>query len=353
MVKRRRSRKILALILAVPVFLVLTELILTLIPVSTFYENRFFLVNRALDYPDVFLKDHDLFWRLRPSQTITSRFFDGKTYRINEHGLRGSNIPAKSDKIRIVGLGNSCTFGWGINDEATYLAQLEGIINRDPGLPEMEVINAGIPGYSSFQGRRFYALESSDLKPDIVLIMFGWNDQWAAADDIQDKDRKFASQTVLDMQNCLSRLKLYGLLRRLLLSAGESSLADRLNRTNPAYRVALDDFQANLETIVRQCRAEGVTPIILSSPIPALDTYYPPGTASPMHRFHNFYNLQARTAARNTGSLFIDLAVIFDGYDDLFDNAANDPIHFNPRGHRVAAEAIFRHLFENSELLKR
>ncbi|UCD94244.1 MAG: hypothetical protein JSU69_10850, partial [Candidatus Zixiibacteriota bacterium] len=148
--------KIFFLICSIPAFVLVTEIIFTAIPIDTYFQNRFFLVNRALDYPEVFKKDYHLFWRFRPSQTIKSRFFEGREYRINSSGLRGDEIPPKSEKIRIVALGNSCTFGWRMRDDETYAKQLERIINGDTSLPQVETINAGIPGYSSFQGQRFF-----------------------------------------------------------------------------------------------------------------------------------------------------------------------------------------------------
>ncbi len=343
--------KIAALILAIPVFVLAAELFLRLIPVETHYENRFFLLNRSLDYPEIFLRDSKLFWKFRPDQTITSKFFEGRTYRINSSGFRGEEIPPASDKVRIIALGNSCTFGWGMNDDAVFINQLGAMINGDGQLPPVEIINAGIPGYSSFQGRRFLVSDIAPLKPDIALIMFAWNDQWAAADNIPDKDIQFASQAVLDIQNFFARFKLYGVLRRLILSATEESLDDKLNKENPVYRVGLDDFYANLNTMVQYCIHEGIIPILMTSPIPALEKYYPPGSRSPMHVYHHYYNLQTRDVARNSKSILIDLAAEFDKYDDLYDDAPKDPIHFNAKGHKLAAELIFKYLKENSYLL--
>ncbi len=343
--------KIAALILAIPVFVLAAEMFLRLIPVETHYENRFFLLNRSLDYPEIFWRDSKLFWKFRPDQTITSNFFEGRTYRINSSGFRGEEIPPASDKVRIVALGNSCTFGWGMDDDAVFINQLGAMINGDGQLPPVEIINAGIPGYSSFQGRRFLVSDIAPLRPDIALIMFAWNDQWAAADNIPDKDIQFASQAVLDIQNFFARFKLYGVLRRLILSATEESLDNKLNKENPVYRVGLDDFYANLNTMVQYCIHEGIIPILMTSPIPALEKYYPPGSRSPMHVYHHYYNLQTRDVARNSKSILIDLAAEFDMYDDLYDDAPKDPIHFNAKGHKLVAELIFKYLKENSYLL--
>jgi len=343
-----RRWKILLLVLSVPAFILLTEIIFTIVPVDTYFENRFFLVNRSLDYPEVFKKDHDLFWRMRSSQIIRSRFFENREYRIDAYGLRGGEVSPKSDKIRIIAMGNSCTFGWRIPDSLTFVKQLEQMLNGDSSIPEVETINAGIPGYSSFQGMRFFFSDIVPLKPDILLIMFAWNDQWAASDNIADKDQKQPPNYVIGIQNFFSQLKIYRITKKLLLSAVEEPLDAKLIKENPIYRVSLEDFYDNLNSIVQYCKENKITPILLTSPIPSLDKYYPPGRKSPMHVYHEYYNSQTRLLAKNSGVAVIDLAKIFDDYDNLFDDAPNDPIHFNAEGHRVAAAAIYEFIKENN-----
>jgi len=322
-----------------------SEVILTIIPINTFFENRFFIVNRALDYPEVFKKDPNLFWRLRPSQEISSRFFEGETISVNSHGLRNREIAPKSDKIRIVALGNSCTFGWGMKENQTYARQLEKLINADVSLPNVEIINAGIPGYSSLQGQRFFISDIINLQPDIIMLMFGWNDQWAAAENITDRNQQMPSQFIIDLQNTLSRLKIYRLMRKIVLWTTEKPLEETLHKDEPiTYRVSVNEFYQNEAVICDTAKNQNIRVLLLTSPIPALEKYYPPGRKSPMHDYHEAYNMQSRLLATNTKTPLVDLARIFDEYDDLFDNATIDPIHFNSKGHRVAATAIYEYL---------
>jgi len=346
-----RMKKTLLLILSIPLFVVFTEILFTIIPVDTFFQNRFFLVNRALDYPEVFKKDRQLFWRLRPSQKISSRFFEGKEYNINSYGLRGDEIPDKTDRTRIVAMGNSCTFGWGVRNDQAYINKLGDLINSDSALPPVEIINGAVPGYSSFQGRRFFITDILPLEPDIIFLMYGWNDQWAAAGNIPDQDQEPLPEIIIDVQNMFSRLKIYRLSKKLLLSAVEQPLDDRLVKEKPVYRVDIPDYYNNLDFIVQYCRQEGIRPILLTSPIPSLEKYYQPGKKSMLHLFHQYYNHQVRQLARNSKIDLVDLAIEFDNYDNLFDDAEKDPIHFNAMGHQTAAEAIHRYLTNNPEII--
>jgi len=327
--------RILIPLLSILVFLVVTEFALRLIGVDTYFQNRFFVLNRALDYPEIFERDHDLFWKLRPNRTVSSQFFIGRTYHINAEGLNNPPIAPNTDRIRVVTMGNSCTFGWGVAYDNSYPRRLQEFLGRS-----YDVVNAGIPGYTSFQGRNQYRDLVSGLHPNIVTILYAFNDQWAAASGIADKDQKLPPQWVLDIQNDLAELHTYRLLKKLILSTVEPSPDSLFSRIAPVYRVGPDDFRANLIELCEMVRADGAVPILLTSPIPSLETYYPPGHKSNLHAYHALYNRIIRDVAAEQNCGLVDLAKQFDNYRGLFDDPMVDPIHFNNRGHDLAARLI-------------
>ncbi|MFZ5981588.1 MAG: SGNH/GDSL hydrolase family protein [Candidatus Zixiibacteriota bacterium] len=324
-----------AAVTALIIFVALAEIVLRAGQVDDYFQNRFFVLNRALDYPDVFRRDHDLFWRFHPDRTITSRFFQGRTYHINKLGLRGSDIATTKTAPRLITLGNSCTFGWGVPPDETYPRQLEKALGG-----RYEVINGAIPGYSSYQGKKFFEHDLLKLQPDIVTVLFAWNDHWAAAAQIPDKDQQLPPEIILGLQNFFSRFHFYRFLKKTLLSAVETDPDSTFDRSHIVYRVGLEDYKENLKEICSFARERGAVPILLTSPIPALEKYYSAGARSSMHAFHERYNEIVRAIAAEDSVALVDLAREFDRYDSLWDDAVNDPIHFNARGHDLAAQLI-------------
>ena len=77
-------------------------------------------------------------------------------------------------RLRIVALGDSNTSGWDVDEGANWPAQLQALFSRDGR--RAEVVNAGVWGYTSFQGRRRFD-EILPFHPDIVLVSFGANVQ--------------------------------------------------------------------------------------------------------------------------------------------------------------------------------
>jgi lysophospholipase L1-like esterase len=78
------------------------------------------------------------------------REFAGARVVTNSLGLRDFRPPHKSeDKEQILIMGDSFTFGYGVDLEESYPGALEGLLNKDKQDPGYEVINAGVPGYDT------------------------------------------------------------------------------------------------------------------------------------------------------------------------------------------------------------
>jgi len=330
-----RVKKVIFAILVFVLFVAISELILGVSGFDSYVQNRFFVVNRALDYPEVFLRDKMLFWKLKPNQTVKSKFFQGHSYRINSAGLRDNEISKEKNKPRIIALGNSCTFGWGVESDLIYASRLEQIFEY-----HYEIINAGVPGYSSFQGQVFFESELLNLNPDYVLILFGWNDHWAAANGISDTDQQLPSEFIINIQNIFSNFHLYRVIKKALLSSIESDIDSLFDREDLIYRVSVTDFELNIKSICRAAQNNHAVPVLITAPIPSLENYYPPGSRSGLHRFHKLYNQTIRKIAKQDSVLLVDAALEFDKHSNLYDDASLDPIHFNTKGHEILAQLI-------------
>lgn len=95
----------------------------------------------------------------------------GKTYTHNSSGYRGKEfLPVKS-KPRIIALGGSTTYCSGVSDNETWPYQL-GIALKD----SFEVLNLGVPGYSTVENLIQTALLVPEFHPDIVILHCGLND---------------------------------------------------------------------------------------------------------------------------------------------------------------------------------
>jgi lysophospholipase L1-like esterase len=99
--------------------------------------------------------------------------------RINNIGFRGRDveIPKPVNRLRVLTLGASSTFGFGNEDDNTYPAYLEEILReRYVGSKEIEVVNLGIPHVISREIATLTEDIGVRLQPDLVTFYEGVND---------------------------------------------------------------------------------------------------------------------------------------------------------------------------------
>jgi len=107
------------------------------------------------------------------------RFYPGVydyTYSNNSLGFRGDREygPKKPGDFRILLLGDSFTYGLGVNDDQTFAFHLEQYL-RQHSLAA-EVINAGCPGKGTDYELKLFQTLGVKLHPDLTVLCFFPND---------------------------------------------------------------------------------------------------------------------------------------------------------------------------------
>jgi hypothetical protein len=94
------------------------------------------------------------------------------TFRTNSDGLRDREYPLEKPKgiTRIIALGDSFTWGWGVGDNEIYTEALESL------LPRVEVINLGVAAFATKQEFDYLKMKGMKYDPDIVMLGFCLND---------------------------------------------------------------------------------------------------------------------------------------------------------------------------------
>jgi lysophospholipase L1-like esterase len=96
----------------------------------------------------------------------------------NSRGLREDReiaVPKPAGTTRILMLGDSVTFGFGVAQNDTTARRVEGLLNeKGPG--RFEVINAGVGNYNTAMQVAAYLQHQQSLSPDVVILNFFVND---------------------------------------------------------------------------------------------------------------------------------------------------------------------------------
>lgn len=257
------------------------------------------------------------------NMTAARRFDDGRVvkYRVTTGGMgiRGGNPSPKGHRLRILAVGDSTTFGLGVNDEETWCVALQQLL--DPEHEVIDVINAGVVGYSLFQTRRRIEQLAPVLEPDLVLMTVGHNDE---SSNLGYGDADTAARLAEP-----ARYEGYARLHNLLYP--ERAIDPEEKRP----RMRRGEFLDDLERCCRVMRDRGLALVLIDWP-------YTPEVFPELGSLRSYYGL-VRDAARETDTLLIDLVPAFrragpGGFIDM--------VHATADGNRIIAQAIAENLRE-------
>jgi lysophospholipase L1-like esterase len=179
---------------------------------------------------------------------------EGTPFSTNSLGLRSPEVRADGS-VRVLALGDSCTWGWAVGQDQSYPAELQRRLDeRDPAA-RFQVINAGVPGYTSYQGLEYLRNRGLALDPAIVIIAYGFNDLFETG-DIEEQLRTLrASPRLFWIESNLQQVSSFYRWMRWR--------ADAVPKGS-SVRVTVEKHRRNLDEMIRLARAHGADVILLS-----------------------------------------------------------------------------------------
>jgi lysophospholipase L1-like esterase len=270
--------------------------------------------------------------------------------RINALGLRGRDFPMEkpANTSRILFVGDSFTFGEGVQDDETFASVLQERLRSEVENSERryQVINAGVSGYNTKDEVLNLRMKWLDLEPDTVVLVFYLNDAY--------DESRFAALITGSAEGELGRELRFESRSRLL-----QFVADRVFRWRTGRRIAEiyqtqffddpaiggHDWEACKKSI-RQAselmRERGIRfAVVIFPELHALDESHP---------FQNIYQ-RVHAYAESLGIPALNLFPAFEGRSapELWVHVTDH--HPNPEAHRIAADAIWSFLHDPENAL--
>lgn len=250
-------------------------------------------------------------------------------YRLNAFGGRGAEIPRRDPaRYRIAVFGDSFTFGAGVAEEETFVARLDAALNDGADRP-CDVLNLGVPRFSTREEVMFMRHLLPGLDPDLVILVMFLNDARGGAAHSAfnagfgaDGEPSFLARTSRIWRAILMARNRERAIDELIESYRQSFAAGSAGWLEVTGALA----QAQQMVERRGARlALAVFPVLYR-----LDGGYP---------WREVHERLGRHA-RSLGLPVLDLLPAFLGraYRDLWVHATNQ--HPNAAGHAIAAEAL-------------
>jgi lysophospholipase L1-like esterase len=288
-------------------------------------------------------RDNELFWTQRGN--LHQSFF-GAPLATDEFGLRNPahyiTQSGPDREFRILILGASPSFGWGVADEQTYPRLLEKQLSARWPCP-IRVINASVIGYSSWQGLALLEKYADIFRPNQIIASYMINDV--------SRERFFYSGAAPDKELRVRCAGFFNFLDNLALAKFAAGLASRCRAERfPGHdfpaRVSLQDFEDNHREFIRIARQRhaGIDFLFIPFRFPPTgrDDYRAQELLAVMRREMAYLD-RLKRISQNYHIGLVDMAAPFHArYSDYYLVERGDHIHPNPRGQRLIADELTR-----------
>lgn len=183
---------------------------------------------------------------LRPNMDRVEQLMHIRPYflQTNSAGLRNmEEIDENEDVFRVLVIGDSFTYGLYVHNQETYPARLEEYLNANLRT-EVQVLNAGVPGYTISDELDYLKDKGLALAPDLVVLGIYTNDIFDLYPPVREL---FGRDVVLQTTQPLmavdeepqwvaflrENVALYTLLRNLRQQYQDSQVENAVNRVTP------------------------------------------------------------------------------------------------------------------------
>ncbi len=280
----------------------------------------------VLEFQSGYLKDRELFWKWDSSQA-----------EFNSVGFWDKELRLKKEEgtFRIICMGDSITFGWPVEREKTYPKQLEILLNQNFS-NKIDVFNAGVPGYSSYQVLKWFKRDIVNYNPDCVILYFGVNDSGLSINNKSDKDQPLLPEWVVFSVNYLKKFESFNICQKIFL---RFKYPISKNNSKTKCRVSTEEYRKNIVNINKIAKEHGIKTLFLVSPVyytpedrivSTKKEYYPPDGIYCLDLYDIFKEKEKEAA-----EIFLD-------------DARPDNIHLTGKGQIFLAEKVYEKLVGDS-----
>jgi lysophospholipase L1-like esterase len=312
---------------------------------------------------------------------------DSYTSNINSYGFRGENISKTKPHgvYRIFMLGGSTVLSRSTNYEKTSSRILEKLLTKKYPSKKIEILNAGVDGYTSEHSLIQYLFKIKDFSPDLIIMWHGINDWYYSCTPPEraygnfnsdythflGANKLMASKYFKPQPFISTKIVIFDFIQKFLIDNWYSDIINDIKTKQPVksyYSISekanmyemkeypsLYSYQRNLKSLIQSVKSEKTTLILGNQPTlyrkNLSDTekktiYFPilhctrdnkspslNSVANAMQRFNN----TTREIAKHNDIHFIDLEKEIPKNLEYF----TDDVHYTDKANKKIAQILY------------
>jgi lysophospholipase L1-like esterase len=189
-----------------------------------------------------------------------------------------------------------------------------------------------VPGYTSHQGLAWLRRDIDDLRPDVLIVSFGWND--VSLSEVPDRETIGTSSYSVALRSSITRSQALAQTIKWLRSEGRPATAPLEKRKWPVPRVAEEEYLANMNEIVQLARLHGSAVIVMAAP-------YRDGVTNPTEAAMMVsYRRALRARMQEKEIAFLEVTELTEAAYPSNEGWFGELIHPNHMGHRLMAAEV-------------
>lgn len=288
---------------------------------------------------EIYQPDPKLYWRLKPNQDCYTKI-GHQPVHVNSQGVRGPEIPVEkpANTIRILSLGDSRTFGWGLADQETYSRRLEQLLqSHTGGGKKIEVINAGVNAWSFPQMLVYFREFGLKYQPDVVVL--GEANLWTQFSEKNSPEfvRQFMGRVRL--KNFLRRFAIYHFVVEVQLQALYQRERTKFIPVDPKQDALFKAQQQSDPDAVFREAIEDVCRVAQTNHVQAVLLYLPNANELAVTNRTAVFEVKRAAGLKFDAPLVDMTADLKPRGKELYLDA--DPVHLDAQGNAMVAERLF------------
>jgi lysophospholipase L1-like esterase len=223
---------------------------------------------------EIYQADSLLYWKLKPNQNCYTKI-NRKPVHVNSLGTRGAEFhPSKpAGTLRILSLGDSNTFGWGLTEDECYSGLIEKALPKHlANMKRVEVINAGVNAWSYAQMHTYLREHGLKFQPDVVILADA--NPWTQFSDRNSPEFVKSFMRRVQLKNLLRRFATYHYVVEYRLRDVYEQTRARFIPMDPKQDTFFKEqqkdpdafFREHIAAICRLALTNGVKPVLLHMP---------------------------------------------------------------------------------------